>query len=106
MANGDAHALYALLFVSGGLYALDSFSTMHSSPYTSEVRGGDEENAERVRHWVNIAMGTGIGFGAATSFIARSPYPLVGAVAVTAMMWLTYEHALKRGGADVEEELG
>lgn len=104
--NGTGNALHALLFISGALYALDTFSTLHSSPYTAEVRGGSAENADRVRHWVNIAVGTGIGFGIVTSFIARTPWPMIGAVATTGGMWWAYNHALSRGGADVEQELG
>lgn len=104
--NGSAEALHALLFVSGALYALDTFSTLHSSPYTAEVRGGDEENAERVQHWVNIAVFTGLGFGLVTSAIGKTPWPLVGSVVTVGGMYWAYQHALARGGEDKEQELG
>ena len=104
--NGSKEALQALLFVSGALYTLTTFSTLHSSPYTAEVRGGDEENADRVQHWVKIAVVTGLGFGAVTSVIGRTPWPFIGALATTGGMYLAYQHALDRGGEDREQELG
>lgn len=104
--NGSGNALAALLFVSGALYSLDTFSSLHSSPYTAEVRGGDEDNAARVRHYCNISIGVSLGMGVIASAIARTPWPLAGAVATTAGMWWTYENALKRAGQDREQELG
>lgn len=105
-SNGGPQALQALLFTTGALYALDTFSSLHSSPYTAEVRGGDPENAARVRHYVNISIGVSLGMGIIASAIARTAWPLVGAVASTAGMWWTYDHALKRADTDREQELG
>ena len=106
MTNGNAEALAALLFVSGALYALDTFSSFHSSPYTAEVRGGDPENDARVRHYANVSVAVAIGMGVVVSFIGRTPWPLAGAVITAGGMWWTYDHALSRATTDREQELG
>ena len=105
-SNGGPQALQALLFVSGALYALDTFSSLHSSPYTAEVRGGDEENEARVRHYVNLSVGVGLGMGLVTSVIAHTPWPLLGSVIATGSMWWCYDHALRRATTDRDQELG
>lgn len=105
-SNGGPQALQALLFTTGALYALDTFSSLHSSPYTAEVRGGDPENAARVRHYVNVSIAVSLAMGVVASAISRTAWPLVGAGLSTAGMWWTYEAALRRAGSDREEELG
>lgn len=104
--NGGGNALAALLFVSGALYSLDTFSSLHSSPYTAEVRGGDDENAARVRHYCHVSIAVSLTMGVLASAIARTAWPLVGATVTTAGMWWTYENALSRAGQDREQELG
>jgi len=96
----------ALLFMTAGLAALDVFSTMHSSPYTAEVRGGDEENQARVKHWVYMAIALALALSVGSAVIAHSLWPLVGSVFVILFMTWCYNHALARGGKDVEADLG
>jgi len=48
-------------------------------------------------HWVNIGSGVAVAGGVYGSVLSKSPWPLIGAVAVAAGMYLAYGHAVKRG---------
>ncbi len=76
-------------------FALDVYSTLNSSPQTTELFAKDR--ADTLIHWVKIGGGVAIGGGAAATIISGKPWPLIGTVLVTAMMWYLYMHAVKRG---------
>jgi hypothetical protein len=101
-------ALAALLFITYALAALDAFSSVHSSPYTAEVRGGSAENDERVRRYARTSVYVGIGLGAAGTAISGKAWPFFGAVVACGFMYVLYDRALKNAAdcADSETSLG
>jgi hypothetical protein len=76
-------------------FALDVFSTLNSSPQTTELFASEREDS--LMHWVLIGSGVAVGGGAAASAISKKPWPLIGATAVAVGMYLLYKHAVKRG---------
>lgn len=93
----DRQALGALLFLAAGTNALDVFSATNSSPWTAENFGGDEEKVASLRRYVRHAIIITIGMAAAAAAIARSWWPIIGAVVATAYMWWLYEQAVRKG---------
>lgn len=76
-------------------FALDVFSTLNSSPQTTELFAGDRE--ESLMHWVWIGGAVAIAGGVAGSTMAGNVWPLVGAVLVAGGMVYAYRHAVERG---------
>jgi hypothetical protein len=106
MEQGTGRALAALLFITYALAALDAFSSVHSSPYTAEVRGGSAENDERVRRYARTSVYVGLGLGLGGTVISGKAWPMVGAVVACGFMWVLYDRALKQAGCDQEQGLG
>src|SRR5262245_60092454 len=95
--GGIGNATAALLFVTSVNNAIDVFSATNSSPWTAENFGGDEEKVASLREYVTHAVVlTGItnGIGAV---VARSIWPLLGALVASGYMWWLYERAVRRG---------
>jgi len=95
LLNGNQGA--AILFITSATNALDVFSATNSSPWTAENFGGDEEKVASLREYVMHAIiltGVTNAIGAA---LARSAWPLVGAVVASGYMWWLYERAVRRG---------
>lgn len=76
-------------------FALDVFSTLNSSPQTTELFADDRE--ESLMHWVWIGGGVAVAGGVAGSLMADNLWPLVGAVLVAGGMVYAYKHAVERG---------
>lgn len=76
-------------------FALDVYSTLNSSPQTTELFAGDRE--ESLMHWVVIGDVVAIGGGAVGAVVAGKIWPLVAALIVAAGMHYTYRHAVSRG---------
>lgn len=76
-------------------FALDVFSTLNSSPQTTELFAGDREAS--LMHWVWIGGGVAVGGGLAGSVISGNPWPLVGSLLVAGGMVYAYKHAVARG---------
>ena len=76
-------------------FALDVFSTLNSSPQTTELFSDDR--AGSLWHWVLIGGVVAVGGGIAGSVMADSLWPVVGAAAVAGGMMVAYRHALARG---------
>lgn len=91
----DNGATAAILVGVWGTFALDVFSTLNSSPQTTELFASDRYSS--LMHWVNIGSGVAVAGGVYGSVLSKSPWPLIGAVAVAAGMYLAYGHAVKRG---------
>lgn len=85
----------ALLLGVYGTFALDVFSTLNSSPQTTELFAKDRESS--LMHWVVIGDGAAVAGGAAGSYFTKSPWPLVAALAVAGGMHFAYWHAVNRG---------
>jgi len=105
MPSETGWAQWALL---GGVYAtfaLDVYSSLNSSPQTTEINAA--KRADSLMKWVTIADGVALAGGAAGSLIAGSPVPFVAAGFVVLGMHLLYVHAknsgLANGGASTED---
>jgi hypothetical protein len=90
-------ATTAILVGVWATFALDVFSTLNSSPQTTELFAGDREDS--LMHWVLIGTAVGVGGGAIASYMSGKPWPLIATVAVSTGMYVTYKHAVKRGKA-------
>lgn len=88
-------ATVAILLGVWATFALDVYSTLNSSPQTTELFAKDRENT--LMHWVLIGDAAAIGGGAAGALFSDSVWPLVGAVGVVVGMHLCYRHAVNRG---------
>jgi uncharacterized membrane protein len=92
---------YAALF---GIYAaliFDIFSSLTSSPQTTELFA--KERADTLWHWVRIGAFVSlifIAFGAWLAHKEGKDYraPILGGMVALALMWYLYSHALKKGG--------
>lgn len=85
----------AILVGVWATFALDVYSTLNSSPQTTELFAEDRENT--LMHWVLIGDVAAIGGGAAAAMISKRVWPLIGAGAVAVGMHLLYRHAVARG---------
>lgn len=87
----------ALLFMTSAMTTLDAYSTLNSSPWTSENFGADPEKAKSCREYVMHAVVYSTVYSVAAAAIAETWWPILGsAVANVYLFWL-YERALKRG---------
>lgn len=91
----ELNAETAILIGVWATFALDVFSTLNSSPQTTEIFADDRKDS--LMHWVKIGDATAIVGGLAGTMVAKSPWPLIGAGAVCIMMHLMYIHAVHRG---------
>jgi len=85
------------LFMVAAAESFNVFSAMNSSPWTAENFGADPAKAESCRRYVLIAVVANSGLGLGASLLAKSWWPLVGTISVSAFMWIVYDRALKRG---------
>ena len=85
----------ALLVGVYGTFALDVFSTLNSSPQTTELFAGDRQDS--LMHWVVVGDVVAVGGGLAASLVSGTPWPLVATIMVVVGMHYAYSHAVKRG---------
>lgn len=85
----------ALLMGVYGTFALDVFSTLNSSPQTTELFAKDRTDS--LMHWVMIGDATAIAGGAIGSWFTGNLAPLLAAIAVAGGMHYAYHHAVARG---------
>lgn len=85
----------AILIGVWATFALDVFSTLNSSPQTTELFAEDRQDS--LMHWVAIGTAVGIGGGAIATVLSKKPWPLIATSAVSVGMYLTYVHAVRRG---------
>jgi hypothetical protein len=88
-------SLVAILIGVWATFALDVFSTLNSSPQTTELFAGEREDS--LMHWVLIGGAVGIGGGLAATVISRKPWPLIATLVVSFGMLAMYKHAVVRG---------
>ena len=94
MAEGNGTSVAILVGVYA-TFALDVFSTLNSSPQTTELFAKDREDS--LMHWVFIGTGVGVGGGAIASIVSKRIWPLLATIVVSAGMLWTYKHACSRG---------
>src|SRR5438552_2375575 len=93
--EGMSGSTAAILVGVWGTFALDVFSTLNSSPQTTELFADDREDS--LMHWVLIGSGVALAGGVYGMVLSKTRWPLIGAAIVTAGMYLAYQHAVKRG---------
>jgi hypothetical protein len=93
MAVGRAEA--AILAGVYATFALDVYSTLNSSPQTTELFAGDREDS--LMHWVMIGGAVAVGGGVIGSLFSGTAWPLIAAAMVAVGMHFCYRHAVKRG---------
>jgi len=94
MENSTA-SLTAILIGVWATFALDVFSTLNSSPQTTELFADDREDS--LMHWVLIGDAIALSGGVAGSILSKSIWPTIGAGGVVIMMHILYKHAVVRG---------
>jgi hypothetical protein len=95
--GGGGTELAALLFMSSAMMTLDAYSTFESSPWTAENFGADPDKAKSCREYLWHAVGYSMVYAVASSCLARSYWPLVGAAVSNAYLIWLYLRALERG---------
>lgn len=90
--NGTATAILIGVYAT---FALDVFSTLNSSPQTTELFAKDREDS--LMHWVLIGDAAAIAGGAVGSLYTKSLFPLLAAGGIALMMHGLYKHATVRG---------
>lgn len=93
----SARAVSALLFMTSAMTTLDAYSTLNSSPWTSENFGADEHKAASSREYVRHAIAFSMVYATASALIAESVWPVVGSAIANVYLWWLYERALSRG---------
>lgn len=101
-AIGDGNgskAVAAILFLQAGTNVMDVYSALNSSPWTSENFGADSDKAKSCWEYVLHSVAWTSFYCGVAAVIARSWWPVLGAVIANIyMMWL-YARALRRGAA-------
>ncbi len=95
MGEGVNGTQVAILVGVWATFALDVFSTLNSSPQTTELFAGDREDS--LMHWVVIGSGVAVGGGAVASMLSGRVWPVAATVIVAGGMYFTYQHAVSRG---------
>lgn len=88
-------SITAILIGVWATFALDVFSTLNSSPQTTELFAKDRQDS--LMHWVIIGSAVGVGGGAIATVMSKRPWPLITTAAVSVGMYLMYVHAVRRG---------
>src|SRR5215469_3939497 len=98
MTGGSASTeVAALLFMSSAMMTLDAYSTFESSPWTAENFGADPAKAASCREYLWHAVGYSMVYAAASAYIAKSWWPIIGAAISNAYLVWLYLRALDRG---------
>lgn len=85
----------AILFGVWATFALDVYSTLNSSPQTTELFAQDR--ADSLMHWVMFGDAVALAGGLAWTVISHEPWPLLATGIVVVGMHASYSHAVKRG---------
>lgn len=90
--NGTGTAILVGVWAT---FALDVFSTLNSSPQTTEINV--HKRQESLMYWVKVGSLVAVGGGAAATMISGKVWPLLATAAVAAGMFAFYVHAKQRG---------
>lgn len=91
-ANGTSAALLLGVYAT---FALDVYSTLNSSPQTTELFARDREDS--LMHWVTIGAGVAVAGGFVAAVVSWRIEPLIASALVALMMHGFYVHAKNRG---------
>ena len=97
--TASARSVAALLFMTSAMTTLDAYSTLNSSPWTSENFGADPEKAASCREYVRHAVVFSSVYAVASAAIAENWWPVVGSAASNVYLIWLYERALRRGAS-------
>ncbi len=102
--NGDplSGSEIAILIGVYATFALDVFSTLNSSPQTTELFSRDREGS--LMHWVYVGDAVAVGGGLAAAVISHKVWPLLAAALVALGMHFAYRHAVGRGQGQREPD--
>ena len=95
MSDNSKGTTAAVLIGVYGTFALDVFSTLNSSPQTTELFAQDRESS--LMHWVCIGSGVAVAGGVYGTWLSSTPWPLISAAVVSGGMYFAYVHAVRRG---------
>lgn len=93
--EGVNGSLTAVLIGVWATFALNVFSTLNSSPQTTEIFAGDREDS--LMFWVFVGSGVAVGGGLTATVISGKMWPLIATIIVAGGMFYTYKLAVKRG---------
>lgn len=91
--------LSSILFMSSVMVVLDAYSSLNSSPWTAENFGANSEKAASCKEYVTHAVVFSMAYAAASSFIAESWWPIMGALVTNIYLVWLYMRALNRGAS-------
>ena len=94
MEHGNG-SIVAILIGVWATFALDVYSTLNSSPQTTELFAKDRETS--LMHWVMIGSAVAVGGGLIATVTSKKPWPLIATLIVAVGMHWTYRHAVSRG---------
>jgi hypothetical protein len=94
--QGLKDAFGAMLFLEGGLYVMDAFGALNSSPWTSENFGADPVKAQSARYYVMQALIVSNVYSGIAAIISHRIWPLLGSALNSTFLWYTYRNALNR----------
>lgn len=97
LPDGVRGPVAAVLFMQAAMVSMDTMSALNSSPWTSENFGADPAKAKTSREYVTHSLVVSGAFCVASAAIAKSYWPILGAVATNVYLWWIYDRALKRG---------
>jgi hypothetical protein len=96
----EARNAAALSFMIGGMYTLDGYSTLNSSPWTAQNFGADPEAMSALKKYVTHSVVFSLAFTATGSYLDNTWWPLIGSVAANIyLVWLYHDAARKGANA-------
>jgi hypothetical protein len=93
----DRREVAALLFMGSVMMTLDAYSSLNSSPWTAESFGADPARVASLREYVTHAIVFSMLYAVASSVIAESPLPVIGALTANVYLVWLYRRASERG---------
>lgn len=91
----------AVLFGVYADLAYNTYSATNSSPQTTELFAG--ERSDTLWKYVRLGALQVAALGLFGAYLAKSWWPLIGALCVAAVMHWMYSHALQAGGGETSE---
>lgn len=105
-AGGGERAAAALLLITSYGQIWEVISALNSSPWTAENFGADEGKAKSARGYLAHSTGSGTVMAGFASYVARSPWPLIGASIGVVYAWWIYTRALRRAKSSQSDGWG
>lgn len=93
--EGSSGSITAILIGVWATFALDVFSTLNSSPQTTELFAKEREDS--LMHWVLIGSAVAVGGGGVATLVSGKIWPFLAASFVALGMFGMYKHACHRG---------